>query len=352
MPANIKLQVAEPCHESWNKMSPADQGRFCQSCQKTVTDFSMMNDKEILNYLSQKGADTCGRFTNDQLNRTLVSEAKKPFSRAYLWNIVLATFLTTGAANAQTKQSPVKRTIVTKKKVVPRENELMGLVIRTIPDELKQVKGIVLDSKTNEPIPSATVIVKGTENGVTADENGNFSLKLSDNDSNAVISVSCVGYTSQEYTLQKDSNAVSLYLEPSVQILDAIEIKGLNTKTCTAILGGMISIKRVTYAERIKRKIVDYTPEIIKKKEIKLYPNPAKAGTSIYVSLAVPSPGVYTIEILDGSGRIVYREQIAMQSKEQTISVFTNASWSKGIYWVRVAGNDSRNVFHSKLILQ
>src|SRR4249919_861479 len=106
MPNNIYLQVADPCHENWNQMTATEQGRFCQSCQKTVTDFSMMSDKEILNHISKRNTDICGRFTNDQLSRPLIEDYKKRFSWSYIWNFVIAGFMTTGYANAQSKPQP------------------------------------------------------------------------------------------------------------------------------------------------------------------------------------------------------------------------------------------------------
>ena len=42
------LHIPEPCHEQWDKMSPAQQGRFCQQCSKTVVDFSTMTDQQVL----------------------------------------------------------------------------------------------------------------------------------------------------------------------------------------------------------------------------------------------------------------------------------------------------------------
>jgi len=50
MPKAIQLNIPKPCHENWNAMSPKEQGRYCGSCQKTVVDFSVMSDKEIVDY--------------------------------------------------------------------------------------------------------------------------------------------------------------------------------------------------------------------------------------------------------------------------------------------------------------
>ena len=35
----FKLNIAEPCREDWQNMTPNNLGRHCQNCQKTVVDF-------------------------------------------------------------------------------------------------------------------------------------------------------------------------------------------------------------------------------------------------------------------------------------------------------------------------
>ena len=36
------IEIPKPCHESWAEMTPTEQGQFCSSCQKCVTDFTSM----------------------------------------------------------------------------------------------------------------------------------------------------------------------------------------------------------------------------------------------------------------------------------------------------------------------
>jgi hypothetical protein len=67
----MKIQIPQPCHEDWGKMTPNEQGRHCASCDKTVTDFTKMSDKQIAAFLLNSGS-TCGRFSTYQLNRELV----------------------------------------------------------------------------------------------------------------------------------------------------------------------------------------------------------------------------------------------------------------------------------------
>jgi TonB-dependent SusC/RagA subfamily outer membrane receptor len=52
-------------------MSPAEQGRFCAVCSKTVKDFTAVPDEEIVDAFSQNSENVCGRFKTSQLNRDL-----------------------------------------------------------------------------------------------------------------------------------------------------------------------------------------------------------------------------------------------------------------------------------------
>ena len=70
----MKIQINKPCHEDWSKMTSEAQGKFCNACEKSVVDFSMMSDAQILNYFSQpKSEKVCGRFNADQVDRALVN---------------------------------------------------------------------------------------------------------------------------------------------------------------------------------------------------------------------------------------------------------------------------------------
>jgi iron complex outermembrane recepter protein len=57
------------------------------------------------------------------------------------------------------------------------------------------ITGTVLDSELGTGLPGATVLVKGTSNGVSTDFDGNFTITAS---SSGVLVVSFIGYDSQE----------------------------------------------------------------------------------------------------------------------------------------------------------
>lgn len=47
MPSKFKIQISNPCHEEWEGMQTNLNGKFCDSCQKTVTDFTRFTDAAL-----------------------------------------------------------------------------------------------------------------------------------------------------------------------------------------------------------------------------------------------------------------------------------------------------------------
>lgn len=69
MERNYKITIPKPCSESWDKMTPNENGRFCMSCAKTVIDFTEMLPEEVQHFFIQnKNKDICGRFKKSQLD--------------------------------------------------------------------------------------------------------------------------------------------------------------------------------------------------------------------------------------------------------------------------------------------
>ncbi|MGZ5133956.1 MAG: SusC/RagA family TonB-linked outer membrane protein [Flavitalea sp.] len=72
----------------------------------------------------------------------------------------------------------------------------------------RQISGTVTD-QNNSPVPLASVVIKGLKTGVTADENGRFTITVPSG--NAVLVVSSAGFASQELRIgSRDSYTISL----------------------------------------------------------------------------------------------------------------------------------------------
>ena len=82
--------------------------------------------------------------------------------------------------------------------------------------------GKVVD-ENNQPLPGATVVIKGTNNGTSTDFDGIFSLTASKGD---VVEISFIGYQTAEFTLSEGDNVFKL--QPNTQALDEIVVTALN----------------------------------------------------------------------------------------------------------------------------
>ena len=85
--------------------------------------------------------------------------------------------------------------------------------------EAQTVSGTVSDNQG--PLPGATVVVKGTATGTTADFDGNYSISASAGD---VLVFSYVGYTAQEITVGNQST-INVVLELG-NVLEEVVITG------------------------------------------------------------------------------------------------------------------------------
>ena len=110
----------------------------------------------------------------------------------------------------------------------------------------RNISGTVLD-EGGLPLPGATVIEKGTSNGVSTDFDGNFSIEVAED---AVIEVSFIGYTTLEVSANSDDFNITLV--PGNELEEVIVTTGYSTIRKKSFTG---SAKIVT-AENIATKNV------------------------------------------------------------------------------------------------
>lgn len=95
------------------------------------------------------------------------------------------------------------------------------------PQETRRtVKGTVKDAK-GEPIPGASVIVKGTQSGVATDVDGRFEIRVPDQPG-LVFVVSFVGMKSKEVAVGKN-DVLAVVLEDDNKALDEVVVTGFQT---------------------------------------------------------------------------------------------------------------------------
>ncbi|MFV0249259.1 MAG: carboxypeptidase-like regulatory domain-containing protein, partial [Tenacibaculum sp.] len=87
------------------------------------------------------------------------------------------------------------------------------------------VSGAVSD-KTGMPLPGASIVEKGTNNGVTTNLDGKYNISVSS--LKATLVFSYLGYTSKEVLVGKQ-NTIAVQLQPSSQKLNEVVVVGYGT---------------------------------------------------------------------------------------------------------------------------
>lgn len=106
---------------------------------------------------------------------------------------------------------------------------------RTIAQSQKQVKGQVVDA-TGEPVIGASILEKGTTNGVISDIDGNFSLNVSS--PNAVIVISYIGFKSMELPAS-DPKLRKIIMKEDTEVLDEVVVVGYGTQRKESLTGAV-----------------------------------------------------------------------------------------------------------------
>src|SRR5690606_19678350 len=108
-----QISVPQPCSEDWDKMTPHEQGRFCDSCRKCVVDFTRFTDGEVYRFFTEhKGEKVCGRINRAQLNRP-IQLPYQPHNKLYRWTVAagLALVLTSAPEMRTFAKAPCTETL-------------------------------------------------------------------------------------------------------------------------------------------------------------------------------------------------------------------------------------------------
>jgi hypothetical protein len=197
----FKLSIKDPCHEDWNKMDPEEKGRFCSSCNRSVTDLTRKSNEEILLAIENSSGSFCGRIQHHRTEVTL------PIHRtSFLTRFALSLLLAFGGIlfSVDAKAGSFLRTW----KLEMKRDSINDTTTDTV-----MIKGTVTDEATKEPIPFvyATLLYKGNVVYKTVtDIDGNFKFIVPRNMYDKVdIEVNSLGYTkviTKEIDLSKKKN--------------------------------------------------------------------------------------------------------------------------------------------------
>lgn len=99
------------------------------------------------------------------------------------------------------------------------------------------VKGVVKDA-TGESVIGASVVQKGTSNGIITDIDGNFTLNVP---SNSTIVISFVGYKTQEIPVAGKTQ-INVTLKEDAEMLDEVVVVGYGQMKRSDLTGSVVSV--------------------------------------------------------------------------------------------------------------
>ena len=102
----------------------------------------------------------------------------------------------------------------------------------------KAITGSVQDSDGN-PLPGATIIEDGTNNGTVTDFDGNFSITTENNDSK--LTISFIGYKTESFEIT-DLNILDAVLQIDSASLEEVLVVGYGTQKKSDLTGSVASV--------------------------------------------------------------------------------------------------------------
>ena len=370
MSKKLQLQIPEPCHENWDKMTPVEKGKFCSSCQKQVIDFSRMSDREIALFFKKPSTGSvCGRFMTDQLNRDLEIPRKRIPWVKYFFQFLLPGFLISMRATAQGQVKTIKKEQVNKECSLSQKENLQP-VTTAIGDTLvnpvvqkkcftpqdqritfgmiavRRITKLIVGKISNEQgdaIPYANVSINGTN--VMADSLGDYISKIPVVKNKITIKVSAAGYFSNEIDVEATKDVVKQDI-----VLKADDLMS------EVIITTPVNCRRVVGAVSMVRYVVDKGEDQNKSKitpsnEMKLYPNPIRSNSVLHIGWEQNETGDYDLQIFNVAGQLVFKKGLYIDEEARVLSIGL-PSLVSGNYFIKMTNRSTHKSYSSKIIVE
>lgn len=332
----LRLSIPEPCHEDWNEMTPTLQGRYCQVCEKEVTDFSQMTDAQIVQFIEKGTGNHCGRFRFDQLDRDMSQSVPQyvlsPWAKAGI--LAASVLLAVPGMSQQTRLSTkpaAQATLVTQQKDLDSKTPFI-------------IKGIVTD-REGEPLIGASILLVGTNSGAITDLDGRFTMRIEQQLPNLALTFSYIGYEAKTITLTgKQEKFLKVKLEEGVNLSEVV-IVGLGIKRVYNITGGPISIVRSSEKTETEKRIKKWDKAPIS--DVKIFPNPFVSN--IKLIFGDLEEGQYTLRIFSNNGQEVHQRKTHLNAFQEMELNLANLNLPAASYWLHIT-NGKGKVFKQQLM--
>ena len=115
----------------------------------------------------------------------------------------------------------------------------VGFLALCVSAQNRTVTGTVTDGASGDPVPFASIVVKGTSNWTTTDLDGKYAVAAP---ANGILSVEILGYVSQEVAVDGRS-VVNIVLDPDLDQLSESVVIGYGVQQKKLLTGSTIQVK-------------------------------------------------------------------------------------------------------------
>ncbi|MCB0396017.1 MAG: T9SS type A sorting domain-containing protein [Flavobacteriales bacterium] len=311
-------------------------GRHCDSCEKTVIDFTGMNPHEIKQYLREQSQPVCGRIQRDRVHIPDSPPAKK--------SIIVLSYLTS-ALLMLLALFPNRKAIA--QKTEPEDAKTPTESGSSQTTGYREIVGKVSEEGTGDRISFAIVGVsyKGDQIATTTtDYYGNYTIRFPINQplDHVDIQISVFAYeTVFMENISFPHLKEKIYLKNEMRKVSDFCIIEVELKPkVTHVAVGLIVYKKAEVDE------IDPEPEVLDQENevklnaektnvmntsdtthLRLYPNPADE----YVKILLTQKGDYNLEIFDSQGNLLYSQMFSGK-----VSLVNTTNFPSGIYTTRI----------------
>ena len=317
-------------------MQPAEKGRHCAHCCKTVVDFTEMSDEEIIRYVT-KGPSTgtprpsniCGRLMPDQLGRKL---APAPVQRngwsGWRWVLAGLVMVSKGSESRRVVKPPVE--VIGVKEDTGRKGDDDGVLLGKI--------GF-----------SAPVVIGDTIIGVERPPRLMGAVAIPDR---WVRDSAQMGMPAVDRTDSVTGPAVAIPVQvPPVDTPVADPSKG-------PVDGGiMVCVEKKrpidTVTDILKQAVVDTLTalNILPKNELTIYPNPVARGAALQLAWQM-EPGKYQLSLVNISGALIQLRMLEVAGKGQVDQWEVPVGLAAGVYILRVARDGGADIYTREIMVR
>lgn len=366
----IKLTIPEPCHEDWSKMTPTEQGKFCNSCQKEVFDLTSTSEDEVAHKIHQSTGELCVRIPNQYLDKKINLHAAGFGKYGKLG--------TAGAIITAAAFTPIISTIDTDLTELAEKNSIQINSIQPL-----QVNGTVVN-ENGDIVQNVKITIEQNNHRATLTSlaNGRFSFHLDPlkiKNGTAKIKLEKVGFLTQEKDISLDGNLLNgkfiMSTDPEILKVCAINVTDIvpieeeiffehalgqvaimeevvvteerHYVTAGAMVSHVYIEKEITPLQTVEKieKVVEVMNVDVEPTEIntiKVFPNPTVDNATIEMKKA----GNYSVYVFDLTGKMVHTSSFSTTKKQIDLSNF-----ERGNYIIKVLDNDTQEAFDSKVVL-